>query len=142
MVFSLAPNNSRIGWPNIRITAVSTIAIKTSIVVQLPSIFSAVSLSPFPIIIEARGAPPMLTSAANAEMAIITGIVTPTPVKALGPTSGMWPIYIRSTMLYMTLMICASMAGSASLKRSFPILPFPRSASFSFVAFIDKIPFQ
>ena len=108
----------------------------------MPNIFSAVSLSPFPIMMDALGAPPMLTNAAKAEMAIIRGMVTPTPVSALGPTSAIWPIYIRSTMLYMTLIICARIAGRASLKRSFPILLFPRSASFSCVAFIIKSPFQ
>ena len=132
----------RMGLPNSRITAVSTAAIRTSMVVQLPNIFSAVSLSPFPIMMDALGAPPMLTNAAKAEMAIIRGMVTPTPVSALGPTSAIWPIYIRSTMLYMTLIICARIAGRASLKRSFPILLFPRSASFSCVAFIIKSPFQ
>ena len=37
---------------------------------------------------------PILTKAANAEIAIITGIVTPTPVNALGPTLGICPIYL------------------------------------------------
>ena len=45
------------------------------------------------------GRAPMLTRAAKAEMHMISGRVTPTPVSALGPTSGMWPMYIRSTIL-------------------------------------------
>ncbi len=38
--------------------------------------------------IDARGAPPIETKAAKADIAIITGIVTPTPVKASGPAFG------------------------------------------------------
>ena len=48
---------------------------------------------------EARGAPPMLTSAANAEIIMIKGNATPTPVNADAPEPGIWPMYIRSTML-------------------------------------------
>ena len=70
-----------------------------SIAAQFPMILSASSFSPFPIIMEALGAPPILTNAANAEIHIITGIVTPTPVSALGPVCGICPIYILSTML-------------------------------------------
>ena len=70
-----------------------------SMKVQLPSTFSAESLSPFPIRIDACGAPPMAASAAKAEMHMIIGIVTPTPVRALGPMSGIWPMYMRSTIL-------------------------------------------
>lgn len=63
---------------------------------------------------DARGAPPMDTSAAKAEMAVISGKQTPTPVSAVSPISGRWPMYMRSTMLYNTLMTCATMAGTAS----------------------------
>ena len=41
----------------------------------------------------------MLTSAAKAEIAVIAGKVTPTPVSAFAPMSGRWPMYMRSTML-------------------------------------------
>ena len=77
----------------------------TSIKVQLPKIFSAAPLSFFPIIIEALGAPPIDTNAAKADIAIITGIVTPTPVKASEPILGICPIYILSTILYKTFII-------------------------------------
>lgn len=59
----------------------------------------------FPIKMAARGAPPILTRAAKADIAIITGIATPTPVKALAHTSGICPINMRSTILYKTLII-------------------------------------
>lgn len=71
----------------------------SSAVVQLPRIRSAVSLSPRPSMIDARGAPPMLTSAAKAEIAVMAGKVTPTPVSAFAPMFGRWPMYMRSTML-------------------------------------------
>ena len=66
---------------------------------QLPSVFSADSASPFPMKMEALGAPPYPANAAKAVTIIIKGIHTPTPVKAASPTSGIWPIYILSTML-------------------------------------------
>ena len=59
---------------------------------QLPKIFSADVWSFLPIKIEALGAPPELTSAANADTIMIIGIQTPTPVRARLPTSGMCPI--------------------------------------------------
>ena len=62
------------------------------IVKQFPRIFSAESRSFFPIKIEARGAPPFPTRAANAEMIMIRGIQTPTPVKAKAPLPGICPI--------------------------------------------------
>ena len=92
---------------------------KSSIQVQLPMTFSACSVSPFPSKIDALGAPPMLTSAAKAEMARITGVVTPTPASACLPTAGIWPINILSTKLYRTLISCAATAGIASLKNAF-----------------------
>ena len=51
---------------------------------------------------EARGAPPMASSAAKAEMIMMTGRHTPTPVSAREPTVStgcMWPMYTRSTTL-------------------------------------------
>ena len=66
---------------------------------ELPSIFSALSESFFPSMIPALGALPIATKAANALIAIMTGIVTPTPVNACEPMSGICPIYARSTML-------------------------------------------
>ena len=55
---------------------------------QLPKIFSADVRSFLPIKIEALGAPPELTSAANADTIMIIGIQTPTPVRARLPLAG------------------------------------------------------
>ena len=59
---------------------------------QLPSVFSADSWSFLPIKMEARGAPPVLTKAANAETIRMIGRHTPTPVSARLPSPGMWPM--------------------------------------------------
>ena len=126
MVASLAPNSHRTGLPQIWNATVSTALSSSMAAVQLPRIRSAMGLSPLPIKIEARGAPPMLTSAANAENIIITGIATPMPVSAAGPVSGIWPMYIRSTILYSRLITWAVMAGSASLNSSRPTGSVPR----------------
>ena len=114
MVLLLAPKIIRMSWPKHWITTVRTRAVITSMEAQLPRMRSACWGSPLPIMMEARGAPPMLTRAAKAEIAMITGKVTPTPVSALAPSPGRWPIYIRSTILYRTLMIWAVMAGRAN----------------------------
>ena len=55
----------------------------------------------------------------KAEIAKITGAVTPTPAKASFPTSGMCPINILSTKLYKILISCAATAGSASFINAF-----------------------
>ena len=68
--------------------AVSSSAITTRAMVQLPRMRSASSLRPLPIMMEARGAPPMLASVAKALTSRITGIVTPRPVSAVAPTTG------------------------------------------------------
>ena len=59
---------------------------------QFPSVFSADSLSFFPMKIDALGAPPYPTRAAKAETIMISGIQTPTPVRAVAPISGICPI--------------------------------------------------
>ena len=41
----------------------------------------------------------MPAKAAKADTIISTGKVTPTPVRAVAPMSGMLPMYIRSTTL-------------------------------------------
>ena len=66
---------------------------------QPPRIFSAESLSPLPMDMDALGAPPALTNAAKAEIIMIIGRQTPTPVSARLPSTDICPIYMRSTML-------------------------------------------
>ena len=93
---------------------------------QFPIIFCAVSLSFFPIYIAALGAPPEPANIANALISISIGVNNPTPVNALAPMSGIWPIYILSTILYKRFTTCATTAGTASFASSEPILPSPR----------------
>ena len=45
------------------------------------------------------GAPPMPIKKAKEEMRVTIGPQTPAPARAISPTSLMFPIYIRSTML-------------------------------------------
>ena len=65
---------------------------KSSREVELPRIFSARSRFFCPSAMAARGAPPPLANPAKAEMIVIIGNVTPTPVSAREPTSGIRPI--------------------------------------------------
>ena len=45
------------------------------------------------------GEPPEEISDWKAEMTVVTGNTSPRPVSASRPVSGMWPMYMRSTML-------------------------------------------
>ena len=92
IVFSLAPKARSKSLFQTRITTVKIREITTCTVTQPPRIFSADSCSPFPIAIEARGAPPELINAANADTIIINGMHTPTPVSARLPSPGICPI--------------------------------------------------
>ena len=98
-MFSLAPNINSSGRANSCSITVSATAISKSSVTELPSVFSADSLSPLPRYIDAREAEPMLTSAANADITIISGRHTPMPVSASLPVPSMCPMYMRSTRL-------------------------------------------
>ena len=57
-----------------------------------PRIFSARFRSPLPSQIDASGAPPAPTNAENAEINVMIGKVTPTPVRASIPTPSICPI--------------------------------------------------
>ena len=91
---------------------------------------SAVSLSPRPMAMEARGAPPMPTRLAKAEINMITGKATPTPASANAPVSGILPTNTRSTRLYSRLTTWARMEGSARRSNRCPraSVPSPLSA--------------
>ena len=92
MVFSLAPKAISRSRFQIRRTAVSTTEIRICSTKQFPSVFSADTLSFFPIKMDALGAPPYPTRAANAETIMISGMHTPTPVSAAAPISGICPM--------------------------------------------------
>ena len=59
---------------------------------KLFKIFSAFSLSPWPMAMAARGAPPEPAIMAKAVMSMRMGVNRPTPVRARPPISGIWPI--------------------------------------------------
>lgn len=91
----------------------------------------APSLSPAPMRMLTRGEPPTPTRKATEPIMVTMGPHTPAPARARLPTSGMLPMYMRSTTLYKTLTNCASMLGTAmrstsrrmgSRLRSFSIL--------------------
>ena len=92
MVFSLAPNAISNSSFQTSSTAVSSTEMTSCATKQLPKVRSADSLSPLPIKMDARGAPPLPTSAANADTIIMSGRQTPTPVSAAAPMSGMCPM--------------------------------------------------
>ena len=95
MVLSLAPKMRSMGSANAMNTAVSTSAAATSSVKLLPMIRSEPGTFPRPSSMEARGAPPMAIRAAKAEITMMMGRHTPTPVSASFPTVStgcIWPI--------------------------------------------------
>ena len=99
MVSGLAPKARSRSLSHIRSAEVSIADIIICNIKQLPSMRSAPPLSPRPMAMDARGVPPMDTRAAKADTTIMMGMHTPRPVSAREPPSGMWPIYILSTIL-------------------------------------------
>ena len=49
-----------------------------------------------------RGAPPTPIQLAKEDMSVTTGPQIPTPARARAPIPSMFPMYMRSTMLYST----------------------------------------
>ena len=75
------------------------------------------------------GPPPKPMRAPMAVIIVTTGAHTPTPASAASPAPAMWPTYMRSTTLYRILTNCASMAGIASCRTSFPTGAVPSGLS-------------
>ena len=92
MVLPLAPKARRRSSPQRRSTAVSVRERRICRVKLPPRMRSALSWSPWPMAMEARGALPEATRAAKAETMRITGMQTPRPVRARSPPMGMWPM--------------------------------------------------
>ena len=92
---------------------------------------------------EHSGAPPIPNRLAKADTMEITGKHNPSPVNAKVPVPGILPIYIRSTILYSKLIICAAVMGSASSKIRRLTLPTEKSVWFEAMLHIsfplDKI---
>ncbi len=78
---------------------------------EFPKIFSALSGSFFPKLIEILLDAPAPTSIPNAAIRFITGNVTANPEIANAPTP--CPMNMRSTMLYVAFTIVPTIAGSA-----------------------------
>jgi len=64
----------------------------SSMVKLLLTIFSACFLSPWPMAMAVRGAPPEPMSMAKAFRSIRMGVNRPTPVRAAAPIPEMWPM--------------------------------------------------
>ena len=110
-----------------RITAVSTTPVPTSREKVLPIICRALSRWPRPRSMENRGEPPMPNRLAKAVTMEMMGNVRPMPVRASAAALGRWPMYIRSTTLYSTLMSWATVMGRASRKMLLDTLPLEKS---------------
>ena len=102
---------------------------RTNRAVQLPRMAFASSILPSPMRTTAREPPPIPTRAEMAETNMMTGKQMPSPVRARSPTPSMWPMYIRSTMLYRALTSWAVTAGTARRTSSGPMGSLPRSFS-------------
>ena len=87
-MFSLAPKVRSIGLFHITSTTEITRDIIKRKEKQEPRIFSASSLSPLPMAMEAFGAPPLATKDEKADTTIMMGKHTPTPVNARLPSPG------------------------------------------------------
>ena len=95
-----------------------------------PMIRPAAPSSPRPLAWENSGAPPIPHRLANATMMLTAGAQMPMPVRASRPVSAIRPMYIRSTRLYSTFMICAAIMGPAMrrmLEGMLPMAKFPLS---------------
>ena len=69
---------------------------------EVPMIRSAFRSSFSPRAMVASVAPPVENRLAKAPISVIRGKQIPSPVRASVPPSAMWPMYIRSTILYRT----------------------------------------
>ena len=80
------------GFLKTRQSTVSTAPDPTSRAKEFPMICSARFKSPFPLAIEQSGAPPMPNKFEKAEMMVMMGKVSPSPVSANVDASGRWPM--------------------------------------------------
>ena len=80
------------GSRNAHVSSPSTTEEMSSMEKALPITREASSLSPRPRAMEQSGAPPWPKSPANAERMEMTGSAMPTPVSAMLPMPGIWPM--------------------------------------------------
>ena len=124
-----APNTSSMRRAKGKIPAIRAAALTHSIRKQFAMMRLAPASSFSPSLMLISGAPPTPIRKATLPTMVTTGPHTPTPARATSPTTGMLPIYMRSTMLYKTLTNCASMLGTAMRSTSVPMASRPRSFS-------------
>ena len=86
-------------------------------------------------------AAPTPTSVPRAELRFISGKVTARPDRASGPSPGMCPMNMLSTMLYKEEAVMAIMPGTAYFLRSLPILSVPNSVGARWLLFIEVYSF-
>ena len=110
-MLELAPNKFKIGVLKTRPRTVNAKAIMVDKVILFPIKRSAFSRSPCPNLIEILAVLPTPTNIPQARIMVVIGSVMPTPVMASEPTSGIFPMKIRSTTLYRALTIIPTIAG-------------------------------
>ena len=96
---SLAPKAMSMGSRHASMMPVSARERTASIMAQLARIFFACAMSPAPMLIAMSGPPPTPTSMAKEEISVTMGPHTPAPASAVSPMTGIFPMYMRSTML-------------------------------------------
>lgn len=87
-----AANTVITGLRNAHVSSPSATDETSSMEKALPITREASSLSPRPRAMEQSGAPPCPNRPANAERIEMTGSAMPTPVSAMLPTLGIWPM--------------------------------------------------
>ena len=103
IVASLAPKNKSMG----SLIGYNAAVMATESTVSMRKLFASTRLALLmscpPMLMLISGAPPMPISEATEPIKVTTGPHTPRPAKARSPVLGIFPMYIRSTMLYKTL---------------------------------------
>ena len=128
--FSDAPKSVKRGFAKIMHKAVKMAAnVQTIVKLVFIIVFAALS-SLMPLFIEKSGAPPLPKRFEKAIVSIIIGKQSPTAPSAVVPTSGMRAMYMRSTMLYNRLRICATSMGRAACNMFFFIESLSKSIFF------------
>ena len=88
---------------------------------------SACFFLPAPIRMDIKMEPPKPISVPKDVNSVTIGPHTPTPARAASPISLIFPINIRSMILYKTVTNCAIIEGIASFKTRMGIRSFPKS---------------
>ena len=117
-----------------RKTRVSTAENATNMAKLWAKIDSASFFCPAPIRMAMRMDPPRPTRVPKEVSRVTIGPHTPTPARAISPISSIFPINIRSIMLYKTVTNWAIMEEIASFRTRKGTLSFPKSVA-CFISF-------